>query len=130
MRYLLIIVFLVLGTAAMAQSSKKKRKKADASEQSGVPQQQQPNSLNPTSTEEESMPREPKRKRSRSNGPTYDNERQYYDRMEAVAKARRKSERAMADPQYSNPMYFGHKRPPKKHKPGKMKYCKECGLRH
>ena len=50
--------------------------------------------------------------------------------MLAVAKERDKAEREMAKPQYSNPMYFGHKRPPKKHKPGKMKYCKECGIRH
>jgi hypothetical protein len=27
-------------------------------------------------------------------------------------------------------LYFGHKNPPKKHKAGKIRYCKECGIRH
>ena len=27
-------------------------------------------------------------------------------------------------------MYFGHKRPPKKRPANKMKFCKECGIRH
>ncbi len=33
-------------------------------------------------------------------------------------------------PQYNNPMYFGHKRPPKKNPVGKRKYCKECLMWH
>jgi len=33
-------------------------------------------------------------------------------------------------PQYSDPLYFGHKKKPKKRPPGKQKYCKECGMRH
>jgi hypothetical protein len=50
--------------------------------------------------------------------------------MEEVARQRRKNEKLMAKPQYSDPMYFGHKRPPKKRPPEKMKYCKVCGIRH
>jgi hypothetical protein len=33
-------------------------------------------------------------------------------------------------PRYSNKMYFGHKKPPKKRPPHKRKLCKECGLKH
>lgn len=39
-------------------------------------------------------------------------------------------EKASRKPQYTNPLYFGHKRPPKKRKVGKKKFCKECGLVH
>ncbi len=48
-------------------------------------------------------------------------------------KRRDKNRKKAADldkPQYSDPMYFGHKRKPKKRPPGKRKLCKECGLTH
>jgi len=124
MRALLIILFLLIGFGAFAQKSKKEKRDKDATEQSTV----EPNSLSPYQGAE-AMPREPKKKK-KSKGPTYDSQQDYYDRMMAVAKERDKAEREMAKPQYSNPMYFGHKRPPKKHKAGKLKYCKECGIRH
>jgi hypothetical protein len=50
--------------------------------------------------------------------------------MELVAKQKRKAEKEMMKPQYSDPTYFGHKRKPKKRHYKKMKYCKECGIRH
>jgi len=125
MRILLIISCLLIGFGTFAQKPKKKKRSKDATEQSTL----EPNSLDPAYSGAE-IPREPKKKKSKSKGPTYDSQQDYYDRMLAVAKERDKAEREMAKPQYSNPMYFGHKRPPKKHKPGKMKYCKECGIRH
>lgn len=51
-------------------------------------------------------------------------------RMKKVAKKNRKNERLALKPQYSDPLYFGHKRPPKKRKNGKKKFCKECGMTH
>ena len=48
------------------------------------------------------------------------------ERQAENADKRRKMKKA----QYSDPMNFGHKRKPKKRKPGKQKYCKECGLVH
>ena len=36
----------------------------------------------------------------------------------------------MEKPQYSDPTYFGHKKPPKKRPVGKKKFCKECGMSH
>lgn len=47
-----------------------------------------------------------------------------------TAKDIQKIEKMKSKPQYADPMYFGHKKPPKKRPPGKQKYCKECGMRH
>jgi hypothetical protein len=69
-------------------------------------------------------------KKSKSGKVTYDARDRFYDRMEAVAKANRKAEKELQKPQYSDPSYFGHKRPPKRRPSGKLKYCKECGIRH
>lgn len=46
------------------------------------------------------------------------------------ARQLRREERMKKKPQYSDPMYFGHKKPPKKRPPGKQKFCKVCGMRH
>ena len=55
---------------------------------------------------------------------------EYYVRMEANSKRYKKLEKDMRKPQFSDPSYFGHKRPPKKRPPGKKKFCKECGMVH
>jgi len=55
---------------------------------------------------------------------------EFYARVEQAAKDRQRMLKKMADPQYSNPLYFGHKRPPRRHEAHKMRYCKECGIRH
>ena len=55
---------------------------------------------------------------------------EYVARMKSNAKRRDKEEKMADKPQYSNPLYFGHKKPPKKRKNGKKKFCKECGLTH
>ncbi len=49
---------------------------------------------------------------------------------EVVAKQKRKAEKVLAGTDYANTNYFGHKRPPKKRKPEKMKFCEICGIRH
>lgn len=117
------IIFLCLFAAeSQAQFWKGKKK---TQEQPAV---QEPTSLNPSSSRSKELA--PKVSRKASRGPTYGLEQEYYERMEALAKERRKNEKMMEKPQYSDPMYFGHKRPPKKHKPSKMKFCKVCGIRH
>lgn len=125
MRAISIVILVLLSIAAYSQSGKKKNKKQT------IPDEQQtssgPNTLDPN-TEKKYEPK--KRSRKSSKGPTFDNEQQYYERMAALEKTRRKNERMLDKPQYSDPSYFGHKRPPKKRPPGKMKYCKVCGLRH
>jgi hypothetical protein len=119
-----LIFFLGFLTAdSYAQFWKKKEKRAGT--ENGV---QQPTSLNPLHQEQRAYV--PKASRKASKGPTYGLEQEFYDRMEELAKVRKKNERLMEKPQYSNPLYFGHKRPPKKRKPSKMKFCKECGIRH
>ncbi|MEL7148295.1 MAG: hypothetical protein AAFO69_18115, partial [Bacteroidota bacterium] len=55
---------------------------------------------------------------------------EYEDRMKANMKKARKEGRMSKKPQYSDPSYFGHKRPPKKRPPGKKKFCKECHIVH
>ncbi|BDD10399.1 hypothetical protein FUAX_28310 [Fulvitalea axinellae] len=50
--------------------------------------------------------------------------------MKDLAKAKRKEAKLKKKPQYSDPTYFGHKKKPKWRKPGKMKFCKDCGQVH
>lgn len=119
MKFLLSILLVLSVFASFAQSRKQKR--ADDGEQG-------PTSLDPL-PKERHLPKQA-RKRTESKGPTYNSEKEFYDRVEAFGKTRRKNERMLMTPQYSDPSYFGHKRPPKKRPPHKMKFCKECGIRH
>jgi hypothetical protein len=121
------ITLLVFLFCAALESQGQVRKKARKQQQESS--EQQPTSLDPSSASMEKQ-YAPKAARKASKGPTYGLEQQYYERMETVEKERRKSEKMMEKPQYSDPLYFGHKRPPKKHKPSKMKFCKVCGIRH
>jgi hypothetical protein len=86
-----------------------------------------PSSIDPNSTKVYS-PKASKKKKSAST--TYDARDKFYDRMEMVNKKRRKNENMESKPQYSNFQYFGHKKPPRKRSPEKMKYCRICGIRH
>lgn len=119
----LIIFIAFLSGDAYAQFWKKKRKAEIHNEAT------QPTSLNPAQQKKEYAARAASAQKPEK-GPTYGLEQAYYERMEKVAKERKKAERLMDKPQYSDPLYFGHKRPPKKRKPSKMKFCKECGIRH
>ena len=55
---------------------------------------------------------------------------EFYKRVEKAAKEHQRALRILAKPQYSNFLYYGHKRKPKKHEAYKMRYCEECGIRH
>ncbi len=73
----------------------------------------------------------PKKKKKSKNSPTtYDARNNFYDRQEMLSKQREKNEKEGEKPQYSDQKYFGHKRPPRKRPPEKMKFCKVCGIRH
>jgi hypothetical protein len=106
------IVLLLAGVIAYGQSNN----------------QSQPNSLKPNLPTKVYAPKTERKKKSK--GPTYDAREKFYDRMEEVNKQRRKSEKAKLTPQYTEFQYFGHRKPPKKRPPEKMKYCKICGIRH
>lgn len=55
---------------------------------------------------------------------------EFRERMQQTARRKSKEAKLAEKPQYSDPLYFGHKKPPKKRKNGKKKFCKECGLTH
>lgn len=55
---------------------------------------------------------------------------EYYKRVEVAAKEHQRTLRKLAKPQYSNFLYYGHKRKPRKRPPEKMRFCDECGIRH
>ncbi|MGB3467596.1 MAG: hypothetical protein WBA74_20080 [Cyclobacteriaceae bacterium] len=55
---------------------------------------------------------------------------EYAKRLKSNAKKSRKEARLARKPQYSDPSYFGHKKPPKKRPVGKKKFCKECHIVH
>lgn len=57
-------------------------------------------------------------------------EEDYYKRREERIRAYRRASKALRKERYSDPSYFGHRRKPKKRKPGKQRYCKECGVMH
>lgn len=84
----------------------------------------------PQEMQQKKSARNKSKKKRKPSGPSYQSEQEYYERMARLNKEKRKIEKEMEKPQYSDPMYFGHKRPPKKRKAGKLKYCKECGIRH
>lgn len=54
----------------------------------------------------------------------------FQKRMRRTVREKAKLERKSAKPQFQDPTYFGHKRPPKKREKGKRKFCKECGIWH
>ena len=119
--FLSILLVLVVCTA-YGQSSKKRKRDGDTFQNS-------PSTVDPNFAPAEAPHHHSKRSR-RGKGPTVESQKEYADRMQATVKAKRKAEKEMAKPQNSDPMYFGHKRPPKKRPPGKMKFCKVCGIRH
>ena len=122
LRYFCLLLVFFTATTGYAQSKRKKSK-------SEAVKTTQSTSLAPYYPKEDEV-REPKKKKRSSGKVTYSARDKFYDRMEELEKANRKNEKMMAKPQYSDPSYFGHKRPPKKRPPGKMKFCKECKIRH
>lgn len=54
----------------------------------------------------------------------------FEERMEEVAKKKKKEAKLAKKPQYSDPLYFGHKKPPKKRPLHKRKLCKTCNIVH
>jgi hypothetical protein len=120
LRIVLLFALALVTTDSLAQSRKERKRKAETADQ-------QPTSMDPSYPKKDYAP---KASRKSSGKPTRELEEEYYERMENVQKEKRKSERLLSKPQYSDPLYFGHKRPPKKRKASKMKFCKECGIRH
>ena len=126
MRFILLLCLMLIVGLSYGQSSKNKKKKRPTTPERSA------SSLEPyTPYAERATTRKKKStKRKDSGGPSYDSQQEFYARMAEVQKKRNKTEKIMDKPQYSDPLYFGHKRQPKKRPRGKMKFCKECGIRH
>ena len=129
MRFLLLIAVLFVSGDLFAQLSRKEKKAARRN--TAV---DQPTTLDPSSS---SMPdystkhsKHTKSKKKKGSGPTYNSQKEFQDRMDERGKTYRKNEKNVVTEQYVNPMYFGHKKPPKKRPAHKMKLCKVCGIRH
>ena len=54
----------------------------------------------------------------------------FEERMKMVSKQKAKEAKLAEKPRYSNPLYFGHKKPPKKRPLRKRKLCKTCNIVH
>ncbi len=107
---LLFFLFVIAGWQAKAQSSRE------------VNTQQQGSQYN-------SRQKVKKAKKLKPN--KYDQlQKEYDERMKDNLKENKKEARLMEKPQYSDPSYFGHKRPPKKRPVGRRKFCSECGIVH
>lgn len=89
-----------------------------------------PTSLEPSPFLEEVYGPRIAKKKSKAKIPAIESREEFEMRMKRTAKMINKRERMLRKPQYSNPLYFGHKRPPKKHKAGNLKFCRECEIRH
>jgi hypothetical protein len=125
MRIIILICLTLIVGVGYGQSSKNKKKKRPTTLERSA------SSLEPyTPYSERATMRKKSSKKKDSNGPSFDSQQEFYARMAEVQKKREKTEKLMDKPQYTDPMYFGHKRPPKKRTRGKMKLCKECGIRH
>lgn len=122
------VFLIILLTAVAIDGKSQSKKKKKSTERPAAGYTSSPSALAPGTSTETMAPRQSKKKNSRKT--TYDQQREYYERVAEVAKNREKAAKIMEKPQYSDPMYFGHKRKPKKRPPHKMKFCKECGIRH
>lgn len=102
----------------------------------GYTQNKEDNSFAPTENEQSAIQKKTLKKKGKKSYRTLFNRRmdnkikEFDQRMEANVKQNKKEAKLMLKPQYSDPMYFGHKRKPKKRPPGKRKFCKECHLTH
>ncbi|MDO1447335.1 hypothetical protein Q0590_13790 [Rhodocytophaga aerolata] len=126
MKYFLIILFsCFLLTAGMAQSNVRKK------DSKNTPSSRSASSVDIGSENSIFMDTKKSAVKRKSDVKTMDDLKQEAkERMMANAKKHEKMAKEMEKPQYSDPSYFGHKNPPKKRKPGKKKFCKECRIRH
>jgi hypothetical protein len=61
---------------------------------------------------------------------THSAQYEFYERVEQAAKDHQKQLKKSSTPQYTNFLYYGHRRLPKRRPPHKMRFCNECGIRH
>ncbi|MEO1051101.1 MAG: hypothetical protein AAFX87_10755 [Bacteroidota bacterium] len=138
MRYVLLICILSLLSGYAVQAQKKKDKKNNKQEQvefSKSPNAYEPYKPEENTAEQTSSKKSSKKAKKQSFNGQYSKMldtkvKEFEKRMVAKEKYERKKAKGMEKPQYSNALYFGHKKPPKKRPKGKRKLCKECGIVH
>lgn len=116
----LITICLVLGILIPGLAQKKRTKRTNDKPAAGS------TTVNPIYPQKVYEPK----KKKQAKGPTYESQNQFYERVDELNETRVDNERRSKMKRYKDPMYFGHKRPPKKRPVGKMKFCKVCGIRH
>lgn len=128
MRLFLLIAVLFITSESFAQLSRKEKKAARRNEAVDQPTTLDPAASTPDYSDKHA--KQTKSKKKKGTGPTYNSMKEYENRLDDRGKTYRKNEKNVVTEQYVNPMYFGHKRPPKKRPAHKMKLCKVCGIRH
>ncbi|MEQ9592439.1 MAG: hypothetical protein RLN86_07570 [Cyclobacteriaceae bacterium] len=114
LRYLLVLQMLVGAVVARAQT------RVDPL----------PNSLSPNYTKSFYSPRQVKSVKRKKPNVKHTAKFEFYKRVERAAKDRQRALKRLSKPQFANPEYFGHKRKPKRRASHKMRFCKECHIRH
>jgi len=125
MRYVLLILLLIGSVSMVHSQSEKDRKKQKQEIQ--VPKHS-PSSRDPGSSD--NLFRGERKFSKSGNSLEAKAVQEYQQRMKQNTRKYNKIERQKDNPQYSDPMYFGHKRKPKKRPVGKRKFCKVCGIEH
>jgi hypothetical protein len=90
---------------------------------------QAPTSREPGKKLEVFSPRHAKTKRKKQKV-EHSAQYEFYKRVEVAAKEKQRLLKYLSRPQFSDHRHLGHKKIPKKRPPHKMRYCKECGIRH
>ena len=113
------ILILSVSTGALAQSTR-----------DVAPEPSRPVYQNTKPKEKFSFAKLFKSKKDDGRSLPYETRASFEKRMKAVSKQKQVEARMAEIPEYSNKLYFGHKRKPKKRKLGKKKYCKICEFAH
>ena len=132
-KIVILIILMVSGTALYAQNSRDTGYPVNQNSQYNPLDEELFGPVVPNSkaNARDYRKRKKKREKKRETRLTYDQAVRDFDlRMKAVAKKYKKEAKLARKPQYSNPLYFGHKKPPKKRPLGKRKLCRECGIVH
>jgi len=93
-------------------------------------QSQLPNSREPGKNQGVHSPRHAKVAKRKKQKVQHTAQYEFYERVEQAAKEKQRILKYLSRPQFSDHRHLGHKKIPKKRPPHKMRYCKECGIRH
>ncbi|MFC2125807.1 hypothetical protein ACFLU5_13445, partial [Bacteroidota bacterium] len=112
--FLMICFILFIGLATSAEAQSRKEKYDDDYDRGAT-------------YEIKATNKEAKKNKSKNSiDKSYDKKiEEYEERLEANSKKYKKISKEMNKPQFNDPTYFGHKRPPRKRPPGKKKFCKQ-----